>query len=134
VEGRDGDDPPVTSFEFQVSSFQGRGLPIVSQEITQSQSPHSPTAGQAREHDAIYQNDHLRARVLDPEVDVDGKVIRFGEVYNSDELLLPEECEFQKYRILIQRIAYASKVNKDEPHKGRILRGVTAEILGYREQ
>jgi hypothetical protein len=110
------------------------GLPIVSQEITQSQRSNSPATAKAREQDAIYQNDRLRARVLDPEVDTDAKEIRFGEVYNSDELLLPEECEYQKYRILIQRIAYASKVNKEEPHKGRILRGVTAEILGYREQ
>jgi hypothetical protein len=48
--------------------------------------------------------------------------------------LLPEECEFQKYRILIQRIAHASRVDKQEPHKGRTLRGVTADLLGYREQ
>ena len=91
-------------------------------------------AAKDREQDAIYQNDRLVARVLDPEIDRDAKEIRLGEVYNSDELLLPEECEYQKLRILIQRIAYASKVNKEEPQKGRILRGVTAEILGYREQ
>jgi hypothetical protein len=87
-----------------------------------------------REPDAIYQNNRLVARVLDAEVDTEAKEIRFGEVFNSDELMLPEECEFQKYRILIQRIAYASKVNKEEPHKGRILRGVSADLLGYREQ
>ncbi|MBZ5544290.1 MAG: hypothetical protein LAO07_11520, partial [Acidobacteriia bacterium] len=57
----------------------------------------------------------------------------FAEVYNSDDLLLPEECEFQKYRMLIQRIADATKVSKDEPHKGRILRGVIADLLGHRE-
>ena len=76
----------------------------------------------------------LVARVIDPEIDSEAKEIRFSEVHNSDDLLLPEECEFQMYRILIQRIAYASKVNKDEPHKGRILRGVVAELLGFREQ
>ena len=91
-------------------------------------------AGKDREPDAIYQTNRVVARVLEPEVDTEAKQIRFAEVYNSDELVLPDDCEYQKYRILIQRVAYASKVNKEEPHKGRILRGVTAEILGYREQ
>lgn len=87
-----------------------------------------------REEDAIYQNNQLVARVLDPEVNPDQKEIQFAELYSSDLLVLPEECEYQKYRILVRRIEYASKVNKEEPHKGRILRGVAAEILGYREQ
>ena len=87
-----------------------------------------------REQDAIYQNNQVVARALDPEVDAEAKEIRFRELYNSDLLVLPDDCEYQKYRILVQRIEYASKVNKEEPHKGRILRGVTAEILGYREQ
>lgn len=89
---------------------------------------------QAREQDAIYQNNRRVARVNQPEVDAAAKEIRFDEVYDSEYLLLPEECEFQKYRLLVRRVEYASKVNKEEPHKGRILRGVAAEILGYREQ
>ncbi len=92
------------------------------------------TDSSKRQEDAIYQNDRVVARVISPEVDVEAKEVRFSEVHNSDDLLLPEECEFQKYRILIQRIAYASKVNKEEPDKGRILRGVIAELLGFREQ
>ena len=91
-------------------------------------------ASKGREPDAIYQNNRLVARVADAQVDLETKEIRFAEVYNSDDLLLPEECEFQKYRILIQRIADATKVGKKEPHKGRILRGVTADLLGHREQ
>lgn len=87
-----------------------------------------------REEDAIYQNNQLVARVLDPAMNPAQKEIRFGEVYCSDLLVLPEECEYQKYRLLVRRIEYASKVNKEEPNKGRILRGVAAEILGYREQ
>ena len=74
------------------------------------------------------------ARVLDAKVDLEAKEIRFGEVFNSDELMIPDECEYQRYRIQIQRIAYATKVDKAEAHKGRIMRGVTADILGYREQ
>ncbi len=87
-----------------------------------------------REPDGIYQENRLVARVVDPEIDTEAKEIRFAEVYDSDDLVLPDECEFQKYRILIQRVAYASKVNKEAPHKGRILRGVSADLLGYREQ
>jgi hypothetical protein len=101
---------------------------------TTPQTQAEVAAAKAREPDAIYQGDGIVARVLDPEVDLEAKEIRFREIYNSDDLLLPDECEFQKYRLLIQRIAYASRINKEEPHKGRILRGVVAELLGYREQ
>jgi len=102
----------------------------------EKQAPASPIAqaNKPMEQDAIYQGNRLVARVLDAEVDLDAKEVRFDEIFNSDELMIPDECEFQRYRILIQRIAYATKVDKVEPHKGRILRGVTADILGYREQ
>lgn len=99
-----------------------------------SQKPTQSIPGKEREPDAIYQGNRIVARALEPEMDTEAKEIRFSEVFNSDELMLPEECEFQKYRILIQRIAYASKVNKEEPHKGRVLRGVVADLLGFREQ
>ncbi len=95
--------------------------------------PQPPRAAQ-REQDALYQSDRIVARVLDAEVDEAAKQVRFGEVFNSDELLLPDECEFQKYKILVQSIAYATKIDTNQLHKGRILRGVTAGILGYREQ
>lgn len=92
-----------------------------------------------REPDGIYQwhrreGDRLVARVLGPEINETSKEIRFRELYNSDCLLLPEECEFQKYRILIRKVGDATKVSADVVQKGRILREVTAEILGYREQ
>jgi|SRR5579862_2313655 len=91
-------------------------------------------ASSAREQDAIYQGDRIVARVAEAEVDIEAKELRLGEVYESDHLMIPEECEYQKYRILIQRIGYATKVDRVSPHKGRILRGVVADILGYREQ
>ena len=94
----------------------------------------SPPANGPREEDALYQGNRVVARVNDVEVDLDAKEIRIGEVYNSDYLAIPEECEFRRYRILIQRIAYATKVDKEARHKGRILRAVTADIVGYREQ
>lgn len=87
-----------------------------------------------REDDAIYQENKLVARVADAEVNWEAREIHFGEISNSDYLLLPEECEFRKYRIRVQRIAFASRIEKEAPEKGRVLRGVIAEILGYREQ
>ena len=87
-----------------------------------------------REQDAIYQKNRLVARILDPELDLEAKEVRFGEIYQCDELLLPDECEFQKHRILVRRVADATKIDRAAPHKGRILRGVAAELLGYREQ
>jgi hypothetical protein len=100
---------------------------------TNDAPPTAQPAG-AREHNALYQGDRMVARVEDPEVDLDTKELRMAEVYESDHLMIPEECEFQKYRILIQRIGYATKIDKVSPHKGRILRNVVADILGYREQ
>ncbi len=100
---------------------RARGGPQVSQAV-------------ARQDDAIYQNDQLVAKTLEAEVDPGAKDIRFGELYESDRLLLPDECEYQKYRILVQKISFASRLDRNAPHKGRVLRGVVAEILGYREQ
>lgn len=91
-------------------------------------------APQARDPDAIYQNNRIVAWVIDAEIHADAREIRFGEVSNSDELLLPEDCEFQNYRILVEHIDFASKEERGAAHKGRVLRGVVAEILGYREQ
>lgn len=71
------------------------------------------------------------ARVAEAEVDLDAKEIRFGEVYNSDDLVIPDECEFREYRILIQKIVYAAKIHRGEELKGRVLRGVTCDLLGY---
>lgn len=88
----------------------------------------------ARQDDAIYQNDEPVARALETEVDLEAKEICFGELYESDRLLLPDECEYQKYRILIRKVAFATRLDKNAPHKGRVLRGVVAEILGHRQQ
>ncbi len=106
----------------------------MSTEAPKTPAPAGAPAPKQREQDGIYQNNRRVARVNDPQVDADAKQIRFDEVYDSDLLLLPDECEYREYRIMVQGVEYASKVNKEEPHKGRILRGVTAEILGYREQ
>ena len=116
-----------------MSTFAG-GIPKESQpaavELTSKPSSSGP---QPREDDAIYQNGRVVARVADPQVDSEAKEIRFAELYNSDELLLADECEFQAYTIMVQRIAHATKVDKGALDKGRVLRDVVAEILGYRE-
>lgn len=86
------------------------------------------------EEDAIYQEGRVVARVVEPDVRWNAREIHFAEINSSDDLILPEECEFQKYRLMIQRIEYASRMDKNAPEKSRVLRGVVAEILGYREQ
>ena len=84
--------------------------------------------------DALYQNGRVVARVLEPEIDLQAKQIRFSEIYGSDDLLLPEECEFRKYRIMIQTVTWAAKIDRSNPGKGRVLKGVVADLLGYLEQ
>ena len=105
-------------------------------EETKSSASATTSAGRALkyEEDAIYQEGKVVARVVGPDVRRDAREILFAEINNSDDLILPEECEFQKYRLMIQRIEYASRIDKNAPEKGRVLRGVVAEILGYREQ
>lgn len=94
----------------------------------------SSSAPQAREQDAIYQNGKLVARVVEPKVDLNGKQIAFDEIVGSDHLLIPEECEFQNFRIMIQKIGFATRVDKRPGHSGRTLGDCVADILGYREQ
>lgn len=84
--------------------------------------------------DALYQKGRIVARVVNAEVNEPAQAVHFEELYNSDDLLLPEEAEFQKYRILVKVIDSATKIDRDALHKGRVLRGVTAKILGHREQ
>ena len=112
------------------SSQKQRG----SEEKPDSAATAVPGTPAARDDNAIYQNGRVVARVTDPKVDQEAKEIRFAELADSDELMLPDECEFQKYTIMVQRIGYAAKEDKGALHKGRVLRDVVAEILGYREQ
>lgn len=95
-------------------------------------APH-PESG-PRQEDAIYQGDRLVGRVLEAQVNSEAREIRFGEIHNSEELLLPDDCEFRNFRILIQHIDFATREERGAAHKGRVLKGVVAEILGYREQ
>jgi len=86
------------------------------------------------EEDAIYQLGKIVARAVGVEVRSASSEIHFDEINDSELLMLPEECEFQKYRLIVKKIEYASRIDKSAPQKGRVLRGVVAEILGYREQ
>lgn len=101
---------------------------------SQGTSVPNAAASKAREQDAIYQRGKLVGRVVDPEVDLEGKQIMFGEILGSDHLMIPEECEFRKFRIMIQKVAFATKIDKRPGHSGRTLGGCVADILGYREQ
>lgn len=100
-------------------------------------APHLSLA--QRQPDALYQRDRrgqwrLVARVSDVEVYEQAKEILFGEINRSDDLLLPSEFAYQHYVCLVRKVAWASKVNREAPEKGRILRGVTAEILARVQQ
>lgn len=99
-----------------------------------SSTEQPPLATGPREDDAIYQDSRIVARAIDARVDREAREIHFGELHHSDYLLLPEECEFQNYKIMVQRVGYAAREEKGSLDKGRILREVTADILGYREQ
>jgi len=92
-----------------------------------------------REDDAIYQwqfhhGERVVARVVKAQVDESGKRVSFAEVVNSDMLFLPDECQFGKYKLEIDTVGDAIKVDHSDPEKGRILREVTANIIGYVEQ
>ncbi len=92
-----------------------------------------------REPNAIYQKnpygrERMVARVTDVEVDEKGKEILFGEISESDDLLLPDECEYQKWTVLVRKIASAVAQDKANPQRGRVLKGVTAEIVGRLDQ
>ncbi|MFQ5742742.1 MAG: hypothetical protein ACE5HV_04045 [Acidobacteriota bacterium] len=91
-----------------------------------------------RDPDAIYQwnsfhGDRLVARVVTPDVDEQAKQVHFAELTHSDLLLLPDECHFQRYKLEIHTVEDATKMDKMEPEKGRILSDVSAKILGYIE-
>ncbi len=88
----------------------------------------------SREDDALYQEGRLVARVLDARVDQEAREIHFGEIFDSDELLLPEDCEYRNYRVLIQHVGFATREERGAAHKGRVLKETVAEILGFREQ
>jgi hypothetical protein len=92
-----------------------------------------------RRDDAIYQwsfhhGDRLVAHTVKAEIDESGKRVSFLEITHSDLLLLPDECHFRKYKLEIDTVGDATKVDKMDPEKGRILRNVTANITGYVEQ
>jgi hypothetical protein len=107
----------------------------VSEEIKAPDSAAAPAGQKSKyEEDAIYQGGKIVARAVGAEVRSSSSEIYFNEINESDLLMLPEECEYQKYRLIIQRIEYASRIDKSAPQKGRVLRGATAEIMGYREQ
>ncbi len=86
-----------------------------------------------KESDAIYQNGKKVGQVIGADVDEANKTFTFEEVHHSDNLLLPDECEFQKFRIQIHDVEYATREGAEAAQKGRILRKLAGEILGYSE-
>lgn len=92
-----------------------------------------------RDENAIYQwqfhhGERKVAQVARAEVDEAGKRVAFAEVSHSDLLFLPDECEFRKYKLEIDTVGDAVRVDRSDSGKGRVLRDVTAKITGYIEQ
>lgn len=92
-----------------------------------------------RRDDAVYQwsyfhGDRVVARVVGAEIDDEAREVTFVELTHSDLLFLVDPCEFGKYKIEIDTVGDAMKVDKSEPEKGRILRQVKGRITGYVEQ
>ena len=92
-----------------------------------------------RDEDAIYQwqfhhGERKVAQVVKANVDEAGKSVSFAEVTHSDLLFLPDECQFRKFKLEIDTVGDAVKVDHNDAEKGRILRDVTAKITGYVEQ
>ncbi len=92
-----------------------------------------------RDDNGIYQwsfhhGDRMVARAVKANIDESSKRVTFMEITHSDLLLLPDECQFRKYKLEIDTVGDAIKVDKVEPEKGRILREVTGQITGYVEQ
>ena len=102
-------------------------------EQRKAQQAQTPAGPAVREPDALYQNGKFAGRAIAFEVDDVGKEVRFDQIENTDDLLLPDEVEFQKYVLVVRKVGYATKVSRESPQKGRILRGVVAEIVRYRE-
>lgn len=87
-----------------------------------------------REENALYQNGELVGRVVGPDIDEANRKIRFQEIHGADWLLIPDECEYQKYRIVIDKVEYATKESQEAVQKGRILRDIEADITSFGEQ
>lgn len=109
--------------------FSGKRNNSGAEKKTQPSAP--PPSASQREADAIYQKGRRVARVKEPEIDEAGNEVRFTEIYQSDDLLLPEECEFRDFILIVRRVTYATR--ETTPERARILRGVVAEIVGRRD-
>jgi len=105
-------------------SDQGNGS-----EVPAAPSPRAEAAA-GPDPNGLYQKGRLVARVKDPRIDEAGKEVRFTEIYESNSLLLADECEFRHLVLLVRRIAAATKENN--PSRSRTLQGVVAKITGYR--
>ena len=88
----------------------------------------------AHEENALYQNGEIVGRAVEPEIDEANRKIRFKQIDGTDKLLIPDECEYQKYRIVIDKVASATKEGAEALQKGRVLREIEADITSFGDQ
>lgn len=85
-----------------------------------------------REKDALYQGGRILARVSGAVIDEAKSTVRFDEIYNSNELNLGAEFEFQKWRLRFRSAESVTMVLASAPQKGRIIEKAVCEIAGLR--
>ena len=85
-----------------------------------------------RERDGLYQGGRLVSKVTGPTVDEARSEIRFNEIYQSNELNLGAEFEFQKWRLKFRAAESIVMISASAPQKGRIIEKVVCQITGVR--
>lgn len=85
-----------------------------------------------REDNAIYQNGELVARIEQPVIDEAKRSIQFAEIFQSHNLNLEAEFEFQKWRLKFKSAQMLVGLNASVPHKGNMILKAVCEIVGIR--
>ena len=85
-----------------------------------------------RETDALYQGYKVVARVSGAAVDEAKSEVRFDEIYQSNQLDLGAEFEFQKWRLNFDSAESMTMLTASAPQKGRIIEKAICKIAGMR--
>ena len=85
-----------------------------------------------REKDSIYQDGKIVAKIIEGKINQQNNAYFFKEIYNSNNLNLEKEFEFQKFKLKHKRHESGTYLDVTQPHKGKIIENVICEIIGER--
>lgn len=85
-----------------------------------------------RESSALYQDLKLAARVSGARVDEATNLVEFEEIYQSSDLDLNREFEFQKWRLRFKGADMIVGLDSSAPQKGQIVSKAVCTIIGTR--